>query len=141
MTIKASKKEKNILYELHESDFVGYAIKGEDLILRVGINCAVAANLDIDCEFGEKYYIYDIVCHKYKDFVISYDNDSKQDIVLSEILAFQVHDDKYVLTLEIEACTCAYFVFDCESIEWKPVKLITWEELDSIETTDYINIK
>ena len=60
-------KIENILYQLHESFFIDYAIKNDDLIFRVAINCAIENTLNIGCKYGEKYYLYDIICLDYKN--------------------------------------------------------------------------
>ena len=59
-------KQKNLLFELHESEFIGFTIKDSDLIFRVAINCGVEEKLGVKSDFAEKFYIYDMICHKYK---------------------------------------------------------------------------
>ena len=49
-------KKQNIPYTLHESEFINFKSTDSELIFRVAINCGVASNLGIECEFAEKFY-------------------------------------------------------------------------------------
>ena len=47
-------KRQNLLFELHESEFIRFTIKDSDLIFRVAINCGVEEKLGVKSEFAEK---------------------------------------------------------------------------------------
>ena len=124
-------KQKNLLFELHESEFIGFTIKDSDLIFRVAINCGVEEKLCIESEFAEKFYIYDVICHKYEMIGSNYTENS--DLLLKDILCFKIIDDKYLLSINNNLSESVDFIFDCDSIEWLPIKLVTADELDTIK--------
>lgn len=124
-------KKQNIPYELHESEFISFNRTESELTFRVAINCGVASDLGMECEFAEKFYIHDIICHKYKIFETNYDG--SQELLSKEILDFQIINEKYVLTILVGITECVEFTFDCESIEWIPIKIVTPDELEKIE--------
>ena len=123
-------KQQNLLFELHESEFIGFTIKDSDLIFRVAINCGVEEKLGVESDFAEKFYIYDIICHKYELIDSNYTKDL--DLFLKDILCFKIVEDKYLLSININFNESVDFIFDCESIEWLPIKLVTSDELDTI---------
>ena len=124
------KKKQNLLYELHESEFIGFTIKDSDLIFKVAINCGVEEKLGVESDFAEKFYIYDIICHKYELIDSNYTEDL--DLFLKDISCFKIVEDKYLLSININFNESVDFIFDCESIEWLPIKLVTSNELDII---------
>ena len=124
-------KKQNILYELHESDFISFNRTENELIFRVAINCGVEERLGVECEFAEKFYIYDIVCHEYEMFDTNYDED--QELLGQEILGFQIINGKYNFTILVGVIECVEFTFDCKSIDWIPIEIVTSDELDSME--------
>ena len=124
-------KKQNLLYELHESEFISFTMTGSDLVFRVAINCGVEERLGVKCEFAEKFYIYDIVCHEYEMIESNYAENS--DLLLKDILCFKIIEDKYLLSININFSESADFIFDCDSIEWLPIKLVTSDELDTIK--------
>ena len=124
-------KQKNLLFELHESEFIGFTIKGSDLIFRVAINCGVEAKLCIESEFAEKFYIYDIICYNYDMIESNYTENL--DLLLKDILCFKIVEDKYLLSININFNESIDFIFDCDSIEWIPIKLVTSDELNIIK--------
>ncbi len=124
-------KKQNLLFELHESEFIGFTIKDSDLIFKVAINCGVEEKLGVESDFAEKFYIYDIICHKYELIDSNYTEDL--DIFLKDILCFKIVEDKYLLSININFSESVDFFFDCDSIEWLPVKLVTSDELDTIK--------
>lgn len=97
MKKRALNEKQNIPYALHESEFINFKSSDSELIFRVAINCGVALALGIECEFAEKFYIYDIICHEYKMFETNYDR--SQELLLNEILDFKIINDKYILTI------------------------------------------
>ena len=120
-------KKSNILYELHESEFLTLTVKDNDLIFRVAINCGVATNLGIQSEYSEKFYIFDIVCHQYKIIETNYvDN---LDLFLHDILSFRVFENNYIFSINLDCVEYIYFIFDFESIEWLPIEVVTGDEL------------
>lgn len=121
-------KKQNLLYELHESEFIGFTIKDSDLIFKVAINCGVEEKLGVESDFAEKFYIYDIICHKYELIDSNYTEDL--DLFLKDISCFKIVEDKYLLSININFNESVDFIFDCESIEWLPIKLVTSNELD-----------
>ena len=123
-------KKQNLLYELHESEFISFTMTGNDLVFRVAINCGVEERLGVKCEFAEKFYIYDIICHKYELIDSNYTEDL--DLFLKDISCFKIVEDKYLLSININFNESVDFIFDCESIEWLPIKLVTSNELDII---------
>lgn len=123
-------KKQNLLYELHESEFIGFTIKDSDLIFKVAINCGVEEKLGVESDFAEKFYIYDIICHKYELIDSNYTEDL--DLFLKDISCFKIVEDKYLLSININFNESVDFIFDCESIEWLPIKLVTSNELDII---------
>ncbi len=129
------KENNNLLYELHESDFIDFAIKNDMLIFRVAINCGVAEELGIESDFAEKFYIYDIICHKYSLFESDYTEN--MDLFLKEILCFKQIENKYLFSIDLNFLDSVDFMFDCESIEWTPIELLTVDELYEIEENDY----
>ncbi|MGM9971561.1 MAG: hypothetical protein ACI35W_04070 [Anaeroplasmataceae bacterium] len=131
------KEKNNILFELHESLFVDYKLDKDNLILRFAINCAIVESLGVKSKFGEKYYIYDVVCHNLNFFEVNNVYDIQ--LLLCEILDFMVYDNKFSLIL-IEGINEIYFTFDCESIEWIPIVVLSSDELDRIEETKYYKI-
>ena len=72
-------KRQNLLFELHESEFIRFTIKDSDLIFRVAINCGVEEKLGVKSEFAEKFYIYDVICHKYE--MIERSNQYAEDVL------------------------------------------------------------
>lgn len=124
-------KQQNLLFELHESEFIGFTIKDSDLIFRVAINCGVEEKLCVESEFAEKFYIYDVICHKYEMIESNYAENS--DLLLKDILCFKIVEDKYLLSININFSESVDFIFDCDSIEWLPIKLVTSDELDTIK--------
>lgn len=124
-------KKQNIPYTLHESEFINFKSTDSELIFRVAINCGVASNLGIECEFAEKFYIHDIICHRYKMLETNYDE--SQQLLSKEILDFQMINDKYILTILVGITECVEFIFECESIEWIPIKIVTSNELEELE--------
>ena len=46
-------KRQNLLFELHESEFIRFTIKDSDLIFRVAINCGVEEKLGVKIEQAE----------------------------------------------------------------------------------------
>ena len=124
-------KQQNLLFELHESEFIGFTIKDSDLIFRVAINCGVEEKLCIESEFAEKFYIYDIICHNYEMIESNYTENL--DLLLKDILCFKIVEDKYLLSININFSESVDFIFDCNSIEWLPIKLVTSDELDTIK--------
>lgn len=136
--INCSKKEiENILYQLHESFFIDYAIKNNDLIFRVAINCAIENKLHINCEYGEKYYIYDIICLDYKNLKTNCDDKGK--IQLNSILGFSLYNDEYLFMIE-NLDDEIDFTFDCSNIKWEPIILINGDDLELIQNTKYSKI-
>lgn len=123
-------KKQNLLFELHESEFIGFTIKDSDLIFKVAINCGVEEKLGVESNFAEKFYIYDIICHKYELIDSNYTEDL--DLFLKDISCFKIVEDKYLLSININFNESVDFIFDCESIEWLPIKLVTSDELDII---------
>lgn len=123
-------KKQNLLFELHESEFIGFTIKDSDLIFKVAINCGVEEKLGVESDFAEKFYIYDIICHKYELIDSNYTEDL--DLFLKDILCFKIFEDKYLLSININFNESVDFIFDCESIEWLPIKLVISDELDII---------
>lgn len=123
-------KKQNLLYELHESEFIGFTIKDSDLIFKVAINCGIEEKLGVESDFAEKFYIYDIICHKYELIDSNYTEDL--DLFLKDISCFKIVEDKYLLSININFNESVDFIFDCESIEWLPIKLVTSNELDII---------
>ena len=119
-----------MLFELHESEFIGFTIKDSDLIFKVAINCGVEEKLGVESDFAEKFYIYDIICHKYELIDSNYTEDL--DIFLKDISCFKIVEDKYLLSININFNESVDFIFDCENIEWLPIKLVTSDELDII---------
>ena len=124
-------KQKKLLFELHESEFIRFTIKGSDLIFRVAINCGVEEKLCIESEFGEKFYIYDIICYNYQMIESNYTENL--DLLLKEILCFKIVEDKYLLSIHLCFSESVDFIFNCDSIEWLPIKLVTSDELDTIK--------
>ena len=124
-------KQQNLLFELHESDFISFTMADNDLIFRVAINCGVEEKLCVESEFAEKFYIYDVICHKYEMIESNYAENS--DLLLKDILCFKIIEDKYLLSININFSESADFIFDCDSIEWLPIKLVTSDELDTIK--------
>lgn len=124
-------KKQNLLFELHESEFIGFTIKDSDLIFKVAINCGVEEKLGVESDFAEKFYIYDIICHKYELIDSNYTEDL--DIFLKDISCFKIVENKYLLSININFNESVDFIFDCDSIEWLPVKLVTSDELDTIK--------
>ena len=120
-------KEQNLLYELHESVFISFMINGDDLVFKVAINCGVEKELNVESAFAEKFYIYNIICHKYK--MIDSNYTENLDLFLSDILIFKIVEDKYLLSIDNNFIESVDFIFDCESIEWLPIKLVTSDEL------------
>lgn len=127
---------ENILYELHESFFIDYAIKNNDLIFRVAINCAVENKLNINCEYGEKYYLYDIICLDYKNLKTNCDDKNK--IQLNSILGFYLYNNEYLFMVENRENEID-FTFDCSNIKWEPI-VINGDELELIQNTKYFKI-
>ena len=124
-------KHKNLLFELHESEFIGFTIKDSDLIFRVAINCGVEEKLCIESEFAEKFYIYDIICYNYEMIESNYTENL--DLLLKDILCFKIVEDKYLLSINMNFNESIDFIFDCDSIEWLPIKLVTSDELNIIK--------
>ena len=124
-------KQKNLLFELHESEFIGFTIKGSDLIFRVAINCGVEEKLCIESKFAEKFYIYDIICYNYDMIESNYTENL--DLLLKDILCFKIVEDKYLLSINMNFNESIDFIFDCDSIEWLPIKLVTSDELNIIK--------
>lgn len=122
MRERTEKEIKNIIYELHESDFIDYKIEANNLILRVAIDCTIEDRLNVESENGEKYYIYDIICHNYKDFKLF--NETNADLLLAQILSFYISNDKYYFFIQSENFIYVKFEFDCKYIEWKPIKVV-----------------
>ncbi len=137
MRKKTMKEKKNIPFGLHESLFVDYKLDKDSLILRFAVNCAIVESLGIECEFGEKYYLYDAVCHNlnYFEEINEYDFE----LLLCEVLDFFVYENRFSLILT-EGINEVYFTFDCESIEWIPIVVLSSDELDRIEETKYYKI-
>lgn len=124
-------KRQNLLFELHESEFIRFTIKDSDLIFRVVINCGVEEKLGVKSEFAEKFYIYDVICHKYEMIESNYTE--KSDLLLKDILCFKIVEDKYLLSININFSESVDFIFYCDSVEWLPIKLVTADELDTIK--------
>ena len=124
-------KQQNLLFELHESDFISFTMTDNDLIFRVAINCGVEEKLGVESEFAEKFYIYDVICRGYDMIESNYTENS--DLLLKDILCFKIIDDKYLLSINDNLSESVDFIFDCDSIEWLPIKLVTADELDTIK--------
>lgn len=138
MRKKTLKEKNNIPYELHESDFIDFSIKKNDLIFRVAINCGVADVLGIECEFAEKFYLFDIICHNFSNLETEYND--KADLLLCDIQCFILVDENYLFSINKTFTEQINFKFDCEFVEWLPIKVITATELDEIEATDLCKI-
>ena len=106
------------------------------MILRVAINCAVT-DLDPDCEYGEKYFLYDIVCHQCN--IIENTCDIYPDLVLQDILSFIIYEGNYLFAINPHGWEPAQITFNCESIEWIPIKEFNGYDVYFIEETKYIN--
>ncbi len=132
-------KGTNILYELHESDFVDFAIKDNDLIFRVAINCGVEERLGVISDFAEKFYLYDIVCHNFE--MIEENYNEEQDLLLCDILCFKKIKGNYLFSINYDVANSVDFVFNCDNVEWVPLKIMTSKELDNIAKTEYFKIK
>ena len=117
-------KRQNLLFELHESEFIRFTIKDSDLIFRVAINCGVEEKLGVKSEFAEKFYIYEMIESNYTE---------KSDLLLKDILCFKIVEDKYLLSININFSESVDFIFYCDSVEWLPIKLVTADELDTIK--------
>lgn len=128
---------ENILYELHESFFIDYTIKNNDLIFRVAINCAVENKLNINCEYGKKYYLYDIICLDYKNLKTNCDDKGK--IQLNSILGFYLYNNEYLFMVENRENEID-FTFDCSNIKWEPIVVINGDELELIQNTKKFKI-
>lgn len=124
-------KKQNLLYELHESEFISFTMTGSDLVFRVAINCGVEERLGVKCEFAEKFYIYDIVCHEYEMIESNYDENL--DLLLKDIQCFKVIEETYLFSINLNFNESVDFIFDCESIEWFPIKIVTSDGLDKVE--------
>ncbi len=124
-------KKQNLLFELHESEFIGFTIKKSDLIFRVAINCGVEEKLGVESGFSEKFYLYDVICHKYNMIESNYSDNL--DLFLKDISCFKIVEDKYLLSINVNFIESVDFLFDCESIEWLPIKIVTYSELEKIE--------
>lgn len=123
-------KKQKLLYELHESEFISFTTTDSDLIFRVAINCGVEENLGVKCEFAEKFYIYDIVCHQYE--MIENNYNENLDLLLKDIHCFKEFEEKYIFSINLNFNESVDFIFNCESIEWLPIKIVTPNELDKI---------
>ena len=123
-------KKQNLLFELHESEFIDFTIKDSDLIFRVAINCGVEEKLGVKSDFSEKFYIYDVICHKYEMIESNYTENLN--LLLKDILCFKIVEDKYLLSININISESVDFIFDCDSVEWMPIKLVTADELYTI---------
>ncbi len=121
-------KKQNLPFELHESEFIGFTIDDSVLIFRVAINCGVEYKLGIGSGFSEKFYIYDIICHKYNMIESNYTDNL--DLYLKDISCFKIVEDKYLLSINVNFIDSVDFLFDCESIEWLPIKIVTYSELE-----------
>ena len=124
-------KKQNLLYELHESEFISFTMTGNDLVFRVAINCGVEERLGVKCEFAEKFYIHDIVCHEYEMIESNYNENL--DLLLKDIQCFKVIEEKYLFSINLNFNESVDFIFDCESIEWFPIKIVTSNELDKVK--------
>ncbi len=131
-------KEKYILYNLTDSEFIDYKIKDNDLIFRIAINCALGNLPGFDFD-SDDYYIYDIVCHNYK--IIDSNFFEEMDLISDEIIGFYYVDGVFKLILLTIEFKYLFFTFDCESISWNPIILCTPDELDYIEETECYKIK
>lgn len=123
-------KKQSIIYELHESDFIDFVIKDNDLIFRVAINCGVEERLGVISDFAEKFFLYDIVCHNFEMIEENYKD--KKDLLLCDVLCFKKIKGKYLLSIN-------YDIGD--SVEWVPFKIMTSNEIDRIKETEYFKIK
>lgn len=81
--------------------------------------------------FVEKFYIYDIVCHEYEMIESNYNENL--DLLLKDIQCFKVIEEKYLFSINLNFNESVDFIFDCDSIEWLPIKLVTSDELDTIK--------
>lgn len=146
-------KEKNILYYLHESTVIDIKIKGNDLIFRVSINYYFKDEIfgriydgSGECEYE---YLCDIICHNYSNLRIPTSNDedavslvNNLDFYFAEIYCFSIYKNEYNFSLRklnddnlnIEY----FFYFDCESVEWVPIKVVTIDELDIEDHSEFL---
>ena len=76
-------RSRNLVYQLHESEFVDFTMTDSELIFKVAINCGVEEKLGVNSDFAEKFYIFDIICHNYKMYENNYNNNL--DLFLKDI--------------------------------------------------------
>ena len=129
MDILKTIQTDEIPFNLHESYFNDYSLKGDVLTLRVGINCALNDNLGINCDEINKYYLYDIRCYGIRNIIWDEEPPVHQQIL--EILSLTYENNKYDLWLQ--CCIYVYNLsFECNEIEWIPIKVFTAKEFENI---------
>lgn len=54
-------------------------------------------------------------------------------LLANDIQCFKVSEDKYLLSIILNFNESVDFIFDCEIIEWLPIKIVSSAELDKID--------
>lgn len=119
--------KKNIKFFLDESCLMDFKEVDNTLIFRFAIPCFVIDGFR-DEKYFDYYYFYDCYCKNYANMETNYNNDVElYDI---EVLSFDAQDDKYALFLYVDWDNIFYFKFDCDGIDWKPIKMIYLDDLE-----------
>ena len=137
---KIAKKtyDDSIPFGLHESYIIDISIKEDKMIFRFAIDCYINEKLNIDCSEEDLFYLFDLVCYNH----IIYESNLKDEdnILMKDILVFKKVDNKYLLYIFEDWDESIDIIFNCEKMEWIPIKVMNFKELAEIENTEYCKI-